>query len=108
MDDRIPLILDGMPQADDAVLLPQGWDLPRPAVVVRHLAVPVPRHLAGCACCTPRHAVAQALGALSLARARGDVAWFSRVVVLGPPQMLQAAREAAQSDRLVAARLRLV
>ena len=55
-------------------------------------------HRLGCACCTPRGPVAEALGRLFLARARAEVAFFNAVV---------AVRAALAEDQLSAGRFRL-
>jgi hypothetical protein len=61
-------------------------------------------HPAGCACCVGRGALATALGRLFMARARGEVAFFRRVVVTGADA---ATRAALAADSLVSARFRL-
>ncbi len=65
-------------------------------------------HTYGCLCCTPRDPVAAALNRLFLARAKGEMAWFTRVVALVQtvPGRL-AVTQAIASDPLVAARFRL-
>ena len=63
-------------------------------------------HGAECACCVARSPAAQALSHLFLQRARGEVAFFRRVVV--EEQDLEAAvRAALQSDSVAGARFRL-
>ncbi len=65
-----------------------------------------PGHDAGCACCVARTPAAKALGDLFMRRARGEVAFFRRVMVEG--QAAEAAvRAALQSDPVAAARFRL-
>ncbi len=65
-------------------------------------------HPAGCACCLPRSEAAAALGRLFLARARGDVAFFRRVVaVTMTPQGEAAVRAAVAEDPLISGRFRL-
>ena len=65
-----------------------------------------PGHDAGCACCLGRTPAAQALGDLFMQRARGDVAFFRRVLVDGHAAEA-AVRAALQSDPVAAARFRL-
>lgn len=65
-----------------------------------------PAHLAGCACCTSRTAAADALGRLFLQRARGEVAFFRRVLVDMDEVGKEAVRAALQSDPVVSARFR--
>jgi hypothetical protein len=65
-------------------------------------------HPAGCACCTPRGPVAEALGRLFLARARGKVAFFRSVVaVTATPAGEAAVRAALGADQVSAGRFRL-
>ncbi|MCC6717703.1 MAG: hypothetical protein IT555_07465 [Acetobacteraceae bacterium] len=64
------------------------------------------RHLAGCACCGGRGAVAVALGALLRDRALGRVAWFCGVVVVVAEP--DAVADELRGDRLVAARFRVL
>jgi hypothetical protein len=61
-------------------------------------------HVPGCACCVGRGALAAALGRLFIARARGEVAFFHRVVVTGAAP---ATRASLVADSLVTARFRL-
>lgn len=63
-------------------------------------------HDAGCACCVARTPAAQALGDLFMQRARGEVAFFRRVLVDGRAAEA-AVRAALQSDPVAAARFRL-
>ncbi|MDE2573876.1 MAG: hypothetical protein KGL55_01045, partial [Rhodospirillales bacterium] len=59
----------------------------------------------GCACCLPRHGAAAALGALFLARARGEVPFFRRVLAV--VRDAAAVRAALAGDVVTAARFRL-
>ena len=63
-------------------------------------------HDPGCACCVARTPAAQALGDLFMRRARGEVAFFRRVLVDGHAAQT-AVRAALQSDSVAAARFRL-
>ena len=63
-------------------------------------------HPAGCACCTPRSAAADALSRLFLQRARGEVAFFRRVLVVTDEAGKAAVRTALRSDPVVCARFR--
>ncbi len=63
-------------------------------------------HDVGCACCVARTPAAQALGDLFMRRARGEVAFFRRVLVDGCAAEA-AVRAALQSDPVAAARFRL-
>ncbi len=64
-------------------------------------------HDAGCACCLWRSPAAETLGRLFLQRARGEVAFFHRVLVVGDSVAAGAVRAAVQSDPVAAARFRL-
>jgi hypothetical protein len=62
----------------------------------------------GCACCTPRGPVAEALGRLFLARTRGDGAFFRSVVaVVTTSGGRTAVRAALAQDQVCAGRFRL-
>ena len=74
-----------------------------PFVVIAPAAVA--DHAPGCACCLPRPPVAAALGGLFLARARGEVPFFRRVVVVVADDV-QIRTEIA-GDPLVSGRFRL-
>jgi hypothetical protein len=65
-----------------------------------------PGHDAGCACCMTRTPAAQALSRLFMRRARGEVAFFRRVLVDGHAAEVSV-RAALRSDPVVAARFRL-
>jgi hypothetical protein len=109
LDARLPVIFAPAASAgsDDALLIEAGATAPPGHPVARLAAgrAAAPAHVAGCACCLPRGAVAAALGALFLARARGEVAFFRRVIadVTDP----SAVRAALQNDPASAARFRL-
>lgn len=62
-------------------------------------------HAAGCACCAPRDGLAAALAGLYLRRARGEVPFFRRVVVVCTDPA--SARKLLARDAFVAARFRL-
>jgi hypothetical protein len=105
-DARVPVVFApaALAGAEDALLLDAGGDAAPAAGVVVRLAAGR-GHPAGCACCLPRGAVAEALGGLFVRRARGEVGFFRRVVVsVADPD---AVRAAVLSDRLVAGRFRL-
>ncbi len=67
-------------------------------------ASPTAGHSLGCACCTPRGAVARRLGNLFVARARAETWLFARVVVTGADSETVAA--AIEADVLARARYR--
>ncbi len=95
-DGRVPVVAGEAAQAGagDVVqpLLPEGTTT----------------HAPGCACCRPRAAFAQALGRLFVARARGERAFFTRVVVPCAPEHDATLAEALAADPLTAARFRFV
>lgn len=65
-------------------------------------------HAADCACCAPRGAAASELAALFLARARGEVPFFRRVVAVPAGEAGAAAiRAALRDDPFVSGRFRL-
>ena len=106
IDARIPVRIGGLADAGegDALLLssgmpPPGW----PAEVMPHGA---PGHAAGCLCCQPRNAAAQALGALFLRRARGEVGWFRGVLAVVGPVEAAMVHAALEADPLTSARFR--
>lgn len=101
-DARIPVVFGSRGEAQDGDVVLAGM-LDGPA---GHDLVDAPGHDVGCACCAARTPAAQALGRLFIQRARGEVAFFRRVLVEG--QTLEAAvRTALQSDPVAAARFRL-
>src|SRR4051812_17650202 len=106
-DERVPVRF-GPPGAGEAVLVEGEAAAPpgRPSARFRP-APALAGHVPGCACCVPRGPVAEALGRLFLARARGEVAWFSRVAVVATPAGVAAVRAALAGDQLAAARFRL-
>ncbi len=61
-------------------------------------------HVPGCACCVGRGPLAAALGRLFIARAKGEVGFFRRVVVTGADA---AVRAGLAEDTLVSARFRI-
>ncbi len=66
-------------------------------------------HVADCACCVPRGVVASDLAALFLARARGEVPFFRRVVAVPASEAGAAAiRAVLRDDPFVSGRFRLV
>lgn len=93
----------------EALLVEGDGRVPPEHVVARfRLAAPRRWHPADCACCAPRGAVAETLGRLFLARARGEVAFFTAVVAVATTEAGEAAvRAALAHDQLCAARFRL-
>ena len=107
LDARIPLVFGRVEDAgpDDAVLMEGDGPVAVAGAVVRIAPAPVADHAPGCACCLPRPPVAAALGGLFLARARGEVPFFRRVVVVVADDVQIRAEIAG--DPLVSGRFRL-
>ncbi len=106
-DGRIPVVLGGVAGKGDAVLLEGEGVLPAGVAAARFM-VSAGGHAIGCACCVPRSDAARALGRLFLARARGEVAAFRRVVAVTTSEAGRAAVKAAVAGDVVAsARFRL-
>jgi hypothetical protein len=80
-DSRISVVFGPLEAAEpgDAVLF-EGEVQPFAGASVGFL--PSARHAAGCACCTGRSAAGRALGSLLHARARNEVPFFTRVLVV--------------------------
>lgn len=74
--------------------------------VLRAVVEPGSSHIAGCACCGPRPALARALARLFMARARGETAFFDRVIVACPPAREADMAAAIAADPVSAARFR--
>ena len=89
-DSRIPIVFGSEAGADDVALRRVGQ---------------TPGHVPGCACCRPRSGIATELGRLFMARARGEVAFFRRVVA--DQTDAPAVRAALAGDVVVRARFRL-
>jgi hypothetical protein len=90
LDARVPVGFGALAEGSPEVaLLIEGAATPAPpgVAVARFEAGEgkvegVAPHAAGCACCVPRHPVADALRRLFQARARGEVPFFRRVVAV--------------------------
>lgn len=94
IDARVPVVFGTLEDAgpDDALLIEGDAAVPADRVAVRLSAQPI--HAAGCVCCVPRSAAGSALSGLFLARGRGTVAYFKRVVaVTSDPAAVMAAIE---------------
>ncbi len=105
-DGRIPVVIGGAAGEGDAVLLEGDGALP--AGTAARFTLAGAGHAIGCACCMPRSDAGRALGRLFLARARGEVAAFGRVVVVAASDEGRAAVEAAVGGDVVAsARFRM-
>jgi hypothetical protein len=111
-DDRVPVRFGSADAAgsDAAILVEADAPVPPGHAVARFRLTPsMIGHPFGCACCTPRGPVAEALGRMFLARARGEVAFFrSVVVVAATPAGEAAVRAALAEDQVSAGRFRLV
>lgn len=63
-------------------------------------------HPFGCLCCLPRGLLGRELGRLFSARARGEVAFFRRVVLLGPAAAAPDVARQIAADVVAGARFR--
>jgi hypothetical protein len=92
---------------EDALLIEGDAPADRPAIARFTLPIRVPSHPPGCICCAPRGPVAEALGRLFLARARGEISWFRSVVaVTRSAAGADAVRAALAADVVTTARFR--
>jgi hypothetical protein len=99
LDARVPVIFGRLDQAGpaDAVLF-EGESAPGPGASARfqpEASPSNPGHALGCACCVPRNPAGRALAALLQDRARGRVAFFTRVIATTETPAGRAAVEAA-------------
>lgn len=100
---------DGPPPPAAGAVLAEDAALPVPAGAVALMRFDPATHVVSCDCgsCGVRNAAALALDRLFLARVRGGVPWFKRVVALATSAPGQAAlREALAEDAVTAARFR--
>jgi hypothetical protein len=105
----IESVAPGAGEAPGDHVVPSAGAAPtdRPALASFILPVRVATHPLGCACCTPRGPVAEALGRLFLARARGELPWFRSVVaVTCSAAGADAVRAALTADVVTTARFR--
>jgi hypothetical protein len=95
---------------DEALLVEGNAPVPDGRTVARFmLADGLIGHSAGCVCCIPHGPVAEALGRLFLARARGEVAFFRTVVaVMATPAGEAALRAALATDQVAAGRYSVI
>jgi hypothetical protein len=111
VDDRVPVRFGPASSAGpaEALLVEGEATVPAGYPVARfRLGSGIIGHPSGCACCTPRGPVADSLGRLFLARARGEVAFFRSVVaVTATPAGEAAVRAALTEDQVAAGRFRL-
>lgn len=105
-DMRIPILIGGDPEPADAVLVEDGLDMPKTGYAVRFTPA-LPGHALGCACCTARGPVAEALGRLFRERATGKAPFFARILVLASAAGENAVRMAVAEDVMTSARYRL-
>lgn len=101
---RIGVVIGGVVTAADAVLVAGDMAVTGGVACERFGRAGNPLHGVGCACCAPRGPAAEALGRLFLARARGVVPWFSRVVVVADEGGVAAVRAALAGDAVTMAR----
>lgn len=107
IDARIPIVFGSLEQAgpEDALLIDGDAPAPEGRVVARLSGSDAPIHAPGCLCCVPRSQAGSALASLFLARGRGDVAFFRRVVAVTEDRT--AILSALQDDILASGWFRL-
>lgn len=88
VDARIPVVFGVEPGASDAVFIPESGVA----------------HPPGCGCCIARGPLATSLDRLFLGRVRGEVPWFTRVVIAVDDEAIRAA---IATDVVLSARFRL-
>ncbi len=103
-DQRIELVFGGPVAPADAIVLAGNGPAPQAIAIERFSSTAPLGHGVACACCAPRSQASLALTRLFLARARGEVAWFKRVVVLADPATQAALRAVLADDVLTRAR----
>jgi hypothetical protein len=105
-DPRVPVLFaPAVPEPGDAVLVEGEGDEPE-GQAVAYFQLSRSGHFLGCPCCAPRGPVVVALFGLFLARAHGDCAFFSRVIVTASPAGEAAVRQALAEDVFLAGRYR--
>jgi hypothetical protein len=115
-DAHVPVFLGGVADAGsgDVLLLEGDMSLspgptPPGVAAARFEASPPGSHFLGCPCCRPRGPLVRALARLFGARARGETAFFRRVVlVLRQPADPASVAAAIAADPVAAARFRLL
>ena len=102
VDGRVPVVFGKIADArvDDAFLVEGDAEVPSGHPVARF--IDLASHQASCACCWGRGAAATALGNIFLARARGETAYFRRVLAVVAD--VEATRAALARDPLVLGR----
>jgi hypothetical protein len=100
-DSRIPVVYGTLAgaRAGDAVIF-EGNVQPFSGAVAAF--TPSPRHVAGCACCAGRSPAGRALGSLLHARARNEVPFFTRILVVATTDEGRADVAAALSNDPIA------
>jgi hypothetical protein len=107
--DRFPVLLretlaGDPPGPRDLVLLDADLDLLAPPGAAVHRIAFAAGHVPRCACCGPTPPLARALLALLGARARGEVAFFDRVLAVSDGPGLARLSSLLRENPLVAAR----
>jgi hypothetical protein len=106
VDARVPVLFadaDTVASPDTAWLI-EG-DAPSIGDVVERFQLTA-GHAPGCACCLPRSAAAEAFNRLFLRRAKGEVGFFTRVVVDATAPGRAAVVAALAGDPFVSGRVR--
>jgi hypothetical protein len=107
VDARVPLVFGALSdlRPDDALVVEGDEPIPEGVPAVRLSLESLAAHMAGCVCCVPRSAVGQALSGMFLARGRGEVAFYRRVLVI--TQDAAALRAALEDDLLASSWFRV-
>jgi hypothetical protein len=97
----------GDARPDEALLIEGDGPAGRPAAARFVVPARIATHPRGCTCCAPRGPVADALGRLFLARARGEIPWFRSVLAVTRNDAgADAVRAALTCDVVTTARFR--
>ena len=113
VDARIPVLFGpaALAGTEDAVLLEtRSAETVQAAMLVERFDETSHQpHATGCVCCTSRTELGRLLAGLFLARARGEVGFFRRVIVAsGSPAVQDAVRAALAQDPLASSCFRLM
>jgi len=84
-DGRVPIVFGRLQDARDGDAVLFEGEL-RPFTGAAAAYTPGPLHVAGCTCCAGRSQAGRVLGSLVHARARNEVPFFTRVLVVASTQ----------------------
>jgi len=109
LDTRIPvhLLMPGQSPAPGMALLAEAPTAASATAMAIFTLQGV--HAPGCACCSPRGPVAEALDRLFLGRVRGELPWFTAIAALPHSAAgAEAIRQTLTLDKACSARFRLL